>query len=309
LRNIYCIGETVCDIIFKNGQPIAAKAGGSMLNSAVSLGRMNLNVHYISEYANDDIGRNIDLFLQQCNVDTHFVDHFEGKTSLAIAFLNEKNDAHYTFYKDLRPERLKIKFPEPGPEDIVLFGSSYAINIEIRDLLKTFVNSAQKNGALIIYDPNFRKAHLPELKTIRPYILENIGMASILRGSNEDFQFIFDAPRLAEAYDKISPYCHNLVYTMNSEGVRVQNKKFNFQEDVPTIEPISTIGAGDNFNAGLIYAIQNKNIYHTDLDTLDESSWRFLLRCGIDFASEVCMSYDNYISVDFANKYNAESVH
>ena len=39
MRKIYTIGETVLDIIFKNGQPVASKAGGSMLNTAVSLGR------------------------------------------------------------------------------------------------------------------------------------------------------------------------------------------------------------------------------------------------------------------------------
>ena len=42
MRKIYAIGETVFDIIFKNGQPQAAKPGGAMLNSAVSLGRMGL---------------------------------------------------------------------------------------------------------------------------------------------------------------------------------------------------------------------------------------------------------------------------
>ncbi len=40
MRKIYGIGETVFDIIFKNGQPQAAKAGGAMLNSTVSLGRI-----------------------------------------------------------------------------------------------------------------------------------------------------------------------------------------------------------------------------------------------------------------------------
>ena len=44
MRKIYGIGETVLDIIFKDGQPQAAKAGGSVLNSMVSMGRMELPV-------------------------------------------------------------------------------------------------------------------------------------------------------------------------------------------------------------------------------------------------------------------------
>ena len=37
MPDIYTIGETVLDIIFKNEQPVAAKPGGSMLNTSVSL--------------------------------------------------------------------------------------------------------------------------------------------------------------------------------------------------------------------------------------------------------------------------------
>jgi fructokinase len=88
------------DIIFKNGQPQAAKAGGSVLNSAVSIGRMGLPVSFISEYGNDAVGDLIDDFLKSNGVDpSNVYRHKDGSTSLALAFLNEKNDASYTFYK------------------------------------------------------------------------------------------------------------------------------------------------------------------------------------------------------------------
>ena len=112
MRKIYGIGETVFDIIFKNGQPQAAKAGGAMLNSTVSLGRIGLPVSFISEYANDNVGQIIDSFLSENGVETNHVDHFkDGKTKLALAFLNEKNDANYTFYEDYPEKRLNIDFP------------------------------------------------------------------------------------------------------------------------------------------------------------------------------------------------------
>jgi fructokinase len=44
MRNIYAIGETVLDILFKDQLPVTAKAGGACLNSAVTLGRLNLPV-------------------------------------------------------------------------------------------------------------------------------------------------------------------------------------------------------------------------------------------------------------------------
>lgn len=97
MRKIFGIGETVLDIIFKDGQPQAAKAGGSVLNSMVSMGRMGLPASFISEYGADDVGKLIDDFLRKNGVDTSYVHRFkEGSTALALAFLDEKNDAHYT---------------------------------------------------------------------------------------------------------------------------------------------------------------------------------------------------------------------
>jgi len=128
MRRIFGIGETVLDIIFKNGQPQAAKPGGSVLNSMVSMGRMGLPVSFISEYGLDDVGYLIDNFLKDNGVNTSVVNRFnKGNTSLALAFLDDKNDAHYTFYKDIPGKRLDIEFPETRKDDIIQFGSFYAI--------------------------------------------------------------------------------------------------------------------------------------------------------------------------------------
>jgi fructokinase len=94
MRKIYGIGETVFDIIFKDGSPQAGKAGGSMLNSVVSMGRAGLPVSFISEFAVDKVGDLIAKFLVENGVDTSFVNRYsDGNTTLALAFLDENNDA------------------------------------------------------------------------------------------------------------------------------------------------------------------------------------------------------------------------
>ena len=45
MRKIIGIGETILDIIFKNGQPTKALPGGSVFNTMVSLGRLGIPVH------------------------------------------------------------------------------------------------------------------------------------------------------------------------------------------------------------------------------------------------------------------------
>jgi fructokinase len=306
MRKIYGIGETVLDIIFKDGQPQAAKAGGSVLNSVVSMGRMGLPVSFISEYGQDDVGALIDSFLKSNGVDTSSVHRFrDGSTSLALAFLDNKNDAHYTFYKDFPEKRLDIEFPQINKDDIVQCGSFYAIWPEIRDKFKKFIQTASGNGALVLYDPNFRPTHLSELGILKPLIIENMKMATLLRGSDEDFKNIFGANNSEEAWDIVKQYCKCLVYTANVDGVYVRTTSFSGKFPVQKINPVSTIGAGDNFNAGMLTSIYSNKITRDQLEKLGEKEWSKIITSAVDFATHVCMSYENYISDEFAARLKA----
>lgn len=301
MRKIYGIGETVLDIIFKEGQPQAAKAGGSVLNSIVSMGRMGLPVSFISEYGADDVGKLIDNFLLANGVDTSSVHRYQqGSTALALAFLDDRNDAHYTFYKDYPGKRLDIEFPAIEPDDIVQCGSFYAIWPEIREKFKIFVSGAYKKGALVLYDPNFRKSHLSELGQLKPLIIENMKFTSIVRGSDEDFRNIFSVNGPDEAWEEVRNYCNCLVYTANDDGVFVRTPYYSGKFPVRKITPVSTIGAGDNFNAGIITSIHRKRIRREQLEKLTQGDWAEVFETAVAFATHVCLSYENYISKEFA---------
>lgn len=299
MRKIFGIGETVLDIIFKNGQPQAAKAGGSVLNSVVSMGRMKLPVSFISEYGNDQVGTLIDDFLKTNGVDTSHVHRFsDGSTALALAFLNEKNDAKYDFYKDYPADRLNIIFPEIHQDDIVQCGSFYAIWPEIREKFRKFLQRSHDNGALVLYDPNFRKSH--DINELRPLVIENMKQASLIRGSDEDFINIFGADGPDKAWNEVKNYCKCLVYTANVQGVSVRTTSFSGEFPVEKITPVSTIGAGDNFNAGMLTSIYRNNIGRNDLSELGKKEWSDIIGTAVEFATHVCMSYENYISEEFA---------
>ena len=301
MRKIIGIGETVFDIIFRNGQPRAAKAGGSVLNSVVSMGRVGLPVSFVSEFGKDDVGSIIDDFLIENGVNTSSVHRFEdGKTALALAFLDEKSDAHYSFYQHYPADRLKIRNLVAATDDIILCGSFYAIWQDIRSTFRDLIMSAKKNGAMVIYDPNFRSSHLAELKSLKPMIIENMKMADLVRGSNEDFANIFGTGSIDEAYEAINPYCNVLVYTASVEGVYVRTPSFKGNFPVRKIDPVSTIGAGDNFNAGMITSIYKKQITRDKIESLGEKEWTGIISVAVDFASHVCLSYENYISHEFA---------
>jgi len=304
MRNVYAIGETVLDILMKENQPFMAKAGGACLNTSVTLGRLGIPVKFIGEYGIDEVGNFIEHFLTENNVSTeHVYRYYDGKSALALAFLNENNDASYDFYKIYPEKRLNIEFPAIHQDDIVLFGSFYAITPEVRKKIIDFIQEANRQKAIVIYDPNFRKKHLHELPKLKRMIEENISYATIMRGSNEDFSFIFGARDANDTYRFLGPKPPCLLYTASTKGVYLRTEKYSESFSVKKIEPKSTIGAGDNFNAGIVYSLINKNIRFKDIPNLSLDDWREIIETSVEFASHVCEVYDNYISVEFAEKY------
>lgn len=307
MGNVYAIGEIVYDIIFRNSQPQQANPGGSMLNSAVSLSRTGLPVFFIGETGNDEVGNIIKSFLSTNKVKIDYIQSYSNnKSSIALAFLDEKNDASYVFHKDYPKQRLTIDLPIPTKGDIVLFGSSFALNNDVRPALLSFLKNASKNGAIILYDPNFRK-QASDKKVILEMVKENISMADIVRGSDEDFQNLFEINNDSTIYSLVKENaCKYLIITKNKDGVILQNPTEIQQINVPQINTVSTIGAGDNFNAGLIYGLLNRDITIDNLEEISSSNWQDIIENAIAFSSHVCSSYDNYISQEFAGKYSIE---
>lgn len=295
INRIFTLGEVVFDIIFKKGEPVAARPGGSMLNSSISLGRSGMPVSFIGTCGNDQTGRLISGFLKENKVGTSYLHHQNSQSVIALAFLDNDNNATYSFYKGEKPPE-EPPLPYPGQLDIVLFGSFFSISGNTAVTATKLRDYALKNGALVIYDPNFRDSHVAELDTVRPRIEENISSAGIVRGSNEDFQVIFGTGSAEETWNlPCFSSCNALIYTRSSQGVDLITKGFSKHYDVPHITPVSTIGAGDSFNAGIIAAMYANNITRTEIAKCTENMWDIIIRRGIGFSAEVCMSYDNYI--------------
>lgn len=305
MRKIFGIGETILDIIFQNNQPYKAVPGGSVFNGLITLGRMGLPVTFISELGNDRVGDIIRDFMQDSHLTTEFVDCFpNGKSPLSLAFLDDDKNAHYIFYKDYPAQRLEVPLPAIEPDDIFIFGSYYSLNPALRPRMVEFMQYARERKAILYYDPNFRKAHAHEAILLKPTVLENLEFADIVRGSDEDFQNLFGKTDTREVYqDHVKLYCDRLLSTRGANGVDLCTRQFTCHFDAPRIHSVSTIGAGDNFNAGILYGLLKYDIRRDDLPDIDMETWGKIVRHGMDLAAEVCQSYDNYVSKEFATQY------
>lgn len=310
MRKVIGIGETVLDIIFKNDQPISAVPGGSVFNGLISLGRAGVQTSLISETGNDRVGRRIVSFLEENGVDASNVNiHKDSKSPLSLAFLNDNNDAEYVFYKDHPHDRLDFDYPEVNADDIVMFGSFYAVNPVIRPQVAGFLEYAKSHGAIIYYDVNFRSSHKSEVMKITPNMLENFEFCDILRGSREDFDVLFAKTDADSIYrNNISFYTRNFIMTQGAEPIELRaNGGISKSYAVEPTETVSTIGAGDNFNAGFVYGLMKYGITRQQImHGLATEQWDKLIASAQRFSAECCKSINNYISADFGATLKAE---
>ena len=282
------IGETVLDILFKNDQPQKAVPGGSTFNSIISLGRAGVPCAIVTETGDDHIGDITCAFLRNNGVSDEFVCRHPGtKSHITLAFLDENNDAQYTFYKDHASAALNGKLPAITADDIVLFGSFFAINPAIRPAVNKLLHNARKAGAWLYYDINFRKTHIPDIPDVIGNIEENMRLADVVRGSKEDFEYLYNLTDANAIYKQVKPFCDRLILTDGAREIRIFTPEGCETFPVQQIETVSTVGAGDNFNAGYIYA---------KLQGMNTPSER--VQMAQRWSQDVCRQLGNNISDD-----------
>lgn len=300
------IGETVLDVIFRDDQPSAAVPGGSTFNAIISLGRTarrvypDIEILMVTEVGDDHIGNIVTSFMEKNGISTSAVTCNKGtQTHISMAFLDADNNAQYEFYKDhahasLSADKVSVVSFEPG--DIVIFGSYFAVNPVIRDFTRGLLVEARKAGATIYYDINFRKSHAHQLPEIIGNIRENCRFSDWVRGSDEDFGVLFGTMDPERIYSEhVAELCPNFICTCGGKPVHIFMPGYHETVEVPEVETVSTIGAGDSFNAGFVFGM---------IQSAKEGKERAIadiVTSACRFSANVCASINNYVDESFVD--------
>jgi fructokinase len=240
----------------------------------------------VTDVGDDHVGDLICNYLLENGVSSEYVcRHKNVKSHITLAFLDENNDAQYVFYKDHASVQLDGELPQIDKDDVVLFGSFFAINPAIRPVVGHLLRAAREAGAWLYYDVNFRKNHIVDLPDVMSNIEENMSLADVVRGSMEDFDYMLGLRDGDAIYERVSHHCHTLILSDGPRSIRVYTPDGCDTYPVQAIETVSTVGAGDNFNAGYIYAM---------LQGMDDQTSR--VEMAQRWSQDVCCQIGNNIS-------------
>ena len=302
---IYTAGEILLDIIFKTFDDIKVKPGGSLLNTAISLGRLGVDVSHISFLSEDKASGLLIDFMNDNNVKTEMIHRVSDiRTGLALAFLDKDNNANYTFYKDEIMNSDIFNFNIDSKANIFYYGSFFSIDPYINNYFQNLLKSCSHN-CIKLYDPNFRVSHkdqLPELKTM---IDKNFETANIVKASDEDFENIFGIKTGSEAWKKMKEFNVSILfYTKGANGSEFYSNQGSFSTEIEKINVVSSIGAGDAFSAGVIYYLNSQFEKGIELKDISITQWQECVSISHEFASQACQSIDNYLSKQFCKTLN-----
>lgn len=305
----FAFGEALVDIIVQADGTTFSSAGGSLLNVAVSMARTGAAVELISEIGLDEPGKRLQAFLHREGVGTNYLHRYaDGHTPLAYAALDAQAKASYTFYKHYPEQRfMNATLPDFNAGDCLVFGSFSSVQEALQPVMEKLLRSAKEKGSLIFFDPNIRQHKINPDEPAMRYLRRNISQADLVRGSDEDFEAIVGTSVIEEVKKALDISDQvPLIVTRGAASVGCLHLGKKTEFAVPNLPKlVSTIGAGDAFDAGLLCFLDMQQIGRNELRNLHPDKLGMMIATAVSFATDVCQSPANFISPIMAERFAA----
>lgn len=295
MRKIITIGESVLDTMYRGRQPVKAFVGGRIACAAASLGVLGHPVAMVSECATDRVGDLIIDFLECHHVDTRSIDRFtDGTTPLAAIFTGDDGaTTSIVNYGRYPADRFDVIWPRIDENDIVLFGSLYAIDTPQRERLFELVSYAAQRKAILIYLPGFQHGINFRITRVMPAILENLEIAHIVIAHERDLHDIFPGESAPEVFhNHIEYYGDTFLHIAPSLEVTMMRRELQLTS--PASRPTANLlGWQAGFTAGLIDQLIKHDITHVDLNAIGQDAWHDIMAQARQLAERCAMADDN----------------
>ncbi|HIW90133.1 MAG TPA: carbohydrate kinase [Candidatus Corynebacterium avicola] len=248
---IAVIGEALVDIV-ADGE---AHVGGSPLNVAVGLGRLGLSSYLHTRIGRDHYGEMITRKLSDEGVTVPAGSIIDGRTSTATVTLDSEGTASYEF--DLTWTLSELGAQIVPDASVVHTGSIGAVLEPGGTVARSIVGSAPP-GVLRSYDPNARPDIMGDADKARTAIRTLASSCHVVKFSDEDAEWIGGDTGATpdEVLASIAASGPRFtVMTRGAHGCTAIVDGETYEHPGREVTVADTIGAGDAFMSGLLFAL------------------------------------------------------
>jgi fructokinase len=293
---ILSCGDALIDfvpVVATDGRDAARPAvGGSCLNIAVGIARLGIASGFVGGISTDLFGRMIADHATASNVDLRYVTRSAHQTTLAFVRI-VAGESQYAFY-DAETASANWSYQRGS----IPFDMIEAVHVGSTTLVHE--RGAAEAGALIAdvrasatisFDPNCRPVLVSDDAAYRARMDMFAGSADIVRMSDVDFNYLYGDDAYAASAERLLARSSSLfVVTRGGNGVQAWHRNAGMIEvKAPSVEVVDTIGAGDSFQAALLFALARlERIERASLQSIGADELRRVLSFACQCAAVNC---------------------
>lgn len=263
---IVCCGEALIDMLprtSREGEPsFAPYAGGAVFNSAVALGRLGVPVEFFCGLSTDFFGDMLRATLAASKAGTRFAPASQRPTTLAFVRL-EGGQASYLFYDENTAGRMigPGDLPDlPDDAEAMLFGGISLIPEPGGSTFEELMRREREKRVCML-DPNIRPTFITDAARHQERIRRMIGMADIVKLSDEDLAWFGEAGAAEETAGRwLEKGPKVIVVTAGAKGATAYTRHHKVTVAPAPVMVVDTVGAGDTFNAGLLASLHGQDL-------------------------------------------------
>ncbi len=247
---IVVVGESLVDLVRGPAGQVRETVGGSPLNVALGLARLETPTLLITELGTDARAERIRRFLYDNEVEFLDIGNHDGRTPTATV-LSDADDATYEL--DLAWHLPHQNLPEC---DALHIGSLGTVLEPGRNTVLDLVEQAWALDVFLSYDPNVRAGHLTDHDHDRAWgDIESLAdRANLVKLSEQDIELLHpgaDPDDIARSL-LTGERTELVILTRGGRGATAYVEGLAVDVGAPDVDVLDTVGAGDAFMAAVL---------------------------------------------------------
>jgi sugar/nucleoside kinase (ribokinase family) len=268
MKKVLCFGDCNLDILIpikelpvKGGCSFSSSViinhGGGGGNVAVALRKLGFNITIISKLGSDIFGDFIKKYFEDVGIVTKYLYFSDYSTGLTVGLISPDGEKRWIA---VRGDAADLHIKEEEINEIELLNFLYISGVvvaegkESRETAIKLAKQVFESGGKVFLDPNLRLPEWKISKEIKDAFEHIFKYVNVFIPNQKELQLLGEDEDMKKSASNILQKGVQVIWVKKgNQGCSYFTKEKHFQLPAHEIEVIDTSGAGDAFDAAIIY--------------------------------------------------------